>query len=133
MKNYRSITIISTPSIFPCESNTQVYAKKFIMSIVPRNCKIEHKNSRLPEIVKLQLIQLQHPADRRLKATIGLIRSKPLTLVAKYWRRANTAIKLKITCTCTMGTSGWSRSSLFRIYYTRHAAKSNRIHHYQHS
>ena len=42
-------TVLSIPLAFPRETFPAVDPKNFVMSIVPRNCKIVQKNTALPE------------------------------------------------------------------------------------
>ena len=83
VRSTKTNTIISIPSVYPGESFPPVNPENRVMSIIPRNCKTVSKQTALPELFNLRIIESQYNSDPQLQAIIELIKCKDPQLHSK--------------------------------------------------
>ena len=83
VRSTKTNTIISIPSVYPGESFPPVNPENRVMSIIPRNCKTVSKQTALPELFNLRIIEPQYNSDPQLRAIIELTKCKDPQLHSK--------------------------------------------------
>ena len=130
VRSTKTNTILSLPSVYPGESYPPVNPENRVMSIIPRNCKIVSKQTALPELFNLRIIESQYNSDPQLQAIIELIKSKDpqlhskIAAMSKYYAQYTQDFYVRDGCL-------WMDERLV-IPNTLQAAINNRLHYYHH-
>ena len=130
VRNTKTNTIISIPSVYPGESYPPVNPENRILSVIPKNCKIVSKQTALPELFNLRFIESQYNSDPQLQAIIELIKCKDpqlhskIAAMSKYYAQYTQDFHVRDGCL-------WMDERLV-IPNTLQAAVNNRLHYYHH-